>query len=200
MVENLLHNQCLWICLHTENLPAKVIQNPRIYVKVLRETVQYAWLKKKNRSFMKPFTLEKGSIMPKCDAVLTLWQADEQVYGVTIESADQILWHIDHSFLNSTFLTFESQRFKKRHEWKILTTYRSDVLDICGHSIQSSRFKLFTVRWSEVYFPRFAFLTIKNHVQLSPRVVYLPKTERDCWTSTTKDSTLKKFPSNNALG
>ena len=77
MVENLLHNQCLWVCLHTENLPAKVIQNPRIYVKV-RETVQYAWLKKKNSSFMKPFTLEKGSIMPKCDAVLTLWQADEQ--------------------------------------------------------------------------------------------------------------------------
>ena len=88
----------------------------------------------------------------------------------------------------------------KLHEWKILTTYRSDVLDICRHSVQSSRLKLFAVRWSEVYFSRFAFLTIKNHVQLSPRVVYLPKTERDCWTSTTKDSTLKKFPSNNAFG
>ena len=111
MVENLLHNQCLWICLHTENLPAKVIQNPRIYVKV-RETVQYAWLKKKNRSFIKPFTPEKGSIMPKCDAVLTLWQKDEQSLLRDHRVCGPNPMAYRPFILNSTFLTFESQRFK----------------------------------------------------------------------------------------
>ena len=59
MVENLLHNQCLWICLHTENLPAKVIQNARIYVKV-RETIQYAWLKKKKPLVYETFHTWEG--------------------------------------------------------------------------------------------------------------------------------------------
>ena len=59
MVENLLHNQCLWICLHTENLPAKVIQNARIYVKV-RETIQYAWLKKKKSLVYETFHTWEG--------------------------------------------------------------------------------------------------------------------------------------------
>lgn len=134
------------------------------------------------------------------------WILRTKSYGVSIIQIKPLCrtftWYCFFSigfFLEFDLSTFESKIYIL-HESKVLMIYRSDVPDICGHSVQSSRLKLFAVRRSEVYFSRFAFLTIKNHVQFSPRVVYLPKTERDCWTSTKKDSTLEKFPSNNAFG